>query len=178
MARVAKLANWQKRPSPQKQDGTLVTGRGLSYCKYELARTYVAAVADVEVDRSSGGIRVTKFHIAHDCGQIINPDGLKNQLDGNILQTVSRTLKEELKFDRSRVTSVDWASYPILTFPEMPEIVLDLIDRPSERPWGAGEPAAAVVPSAISSAVFDATGVRLRSVPFTPAKVKDAMHAA
>jgi CO/xanthine dehydrogenase Mo-binding subunit len=91
---------------------------------------------------------------------------------------VSRTLKEELVFDRSRVTSLDWESYPILRFPEMPEVVLELIDRPNERPWGAGEPAAAVVPSAISNAVFDATGVRLRSVPYTPAKVKAAMGGA
>jgi nicotinate dehydrogenase subunit B len=95
-----------------------------------------------------------------------------------VLQTVSRTLKEELKFDRSHVTSLDWQSYPILTFPEMPEIVVDLIDRPDEKPWGAGEPTAAVVPSAISNAVFDATGARLRSVPFTPDKVKAAMNAA
>jgi len=95
-----------------------------------------------------------------------------------VIQTVSRTLKEELKFDRSHVTSLDWASYPILTFPEIPEIVIDLIDRPTERPWGAGEPAAAVVPSAISNAIFDATGVRLRSVPFTPDKVKAAMRGA
>jgi len=178
LERVARLANWQTRPSPQKQDGNLARGRGITYVKYELVRTYVAAVAEVEVDRSSGGIRVTKFYVTQDCGQIINPDGVKNQLDGNILQTVSRTLKEELKFDRSRVTSVDWQSYPILTFPEMPEIVVELIDRPNEKPWGAGEPSAAVVPSAISNAVFDATGTRLRSVPFTPAKVKAAMSAA
>jgi nicotinate dehydrogenase subunit B len=95
-----------------------------------------------------------------------------------VIQTVSRTLFEEVKFDRSRITSLDWASYPILTFPDVPEIVMDLIDRPTERPWGAGEPAAAVVPSAISNAVFDATGVRLRSVPFTPAKAKAAMQAS
>ena len=128
--------------------------------------------------RSTGEIRVTKFYLAHDCGQIINPDGLQNQIDGNVIQTVSRTLKEELKFNRSAVTSLDWASYPILPFPEMPELVFDLIDRPNERPWGAGEPAAAVVPSAISNAVFDAIGVRLRSVPFTPDKVIAAMKGA
>ncbi len=116
-----------------------------------------------------------KFYLVHDCGQIINPDGLKNQLEGNVIQTVSRTLIEELKFDRSQVTSLDWESYPILTFPQVPEIVIELIDRPNERPWGAGEPAAAVVPSAISNAVFDAIGVRLRSVPFTPDKVKAAL---
>ena len=143
-----------------------------------MVRTYVAVVAEVEVKRSTGEIRCTRFYIAHDCGQIINPDGLRNQLEGNIIQTLSRTLKEELKFNRSTVTSRDWASYPILTFPEIPEIVMDLIDRPAERPWGAGEPAAAVVPSAISNAVFDATGVRLRSVPFTPNKVKATAREA
>jgi len=121
---------------------------------------------------------VSKIYLTHDCGQIINPDGLRNQIDGNILQTVSRTLKEEVKFDRSRVTSLDWESYPILTFPEMPEIVVEMIDRPNTPPWGAGEPAAAVIPSVISNAVFDATGVRLRSVPYTPAKVKAALSKA
>ncbi len=177
--RVAALAKWDKRPSPKGgQSGEVATGRGVTYCKYELVRTYVAVVAEVEVKRETGEIRCTRFYVAHDCGQIINPDGLMNQIEGNIIQTVSRTLKEELKFDRSTVTSLDWASYPILTFPEVPEIVMDLIDRPTAPPWGAGEPAAAVVPSAISNAVFDAIGVRLRSVPFTPAKVKAAMGGA
>ena len=177
--RAAALAKWDKRPSPKRdQRGDLATGRGVAYCKYELARTYIAAVAEVEVKRSSGDIRVTKFYIAHDCGQIINPDGLRNQLDGNVIQTISRTLIEELKYDRSAVTSLDWESYPILRFPQIPELVYDLIDRPNERPWGAGEPAAAVVPSAISNAVFDAIGVRLRSVPFRPDKVTAAMKGA
>ena len=117
---------------------------GVTYCKYEMIRTYIAVVAEVEVKLSTGDIRCTRFYLAHDCGQIINPDGLRNQLEGNVIQTVSRTLKEELKFNRSTVTSRDWASYPILTFPEVPEIVMDLIDRPAEKPWGAGEPAAAV----------------------------------
>jgi nicotinate dehydrogenase subunit B len=177
--RVAALAKWDKRPSPKGgQTEDAATGRGVSYCKYELVRTYIAAVAEVEVKRSTGEIRCTRFYLAHDCGQIINPDGLKNQIEGNVIQTVSRTLKEEVKFSRSAVTSVDWASYPILTFPEIPEIVMDLIDRPNTPPWGAGEPSAAVVPSAISNAVFDAIGVRLRSVPFTPDKVKAAPRAA
>jgi CO/xanthine dehydrogenase Mo-binding subunit len=176
---VATLAKWDKRPSPKGgQSEDAVTGRGVSYCKYELVRTYIAAVAEVEVKRSTGEIRCTRFYLAHDCEQIINPDGLKNQIEGNVIQTVSRTLKEEVKFSRSAVTSVDWASYPILTFPEIPEIVMDLIDRPNTPPWGAGEPSAAVVPSAISNAVFDAIGVRLRSVPFTPDKVKAAPRAA
>jgi nicotinate dehydrogenase subunit B len=177
--RVAALAKWDKRPSPKNaQSGDVVTGRGVSYCKYELVRTYIAAVAEVEVKRSTGEVRATRFYVAHDCGQIINPDGLKNQIEGNVIQTVSRTLKEELKFNRSAVTSLDWASYPILTFPEVPDIVMDLIDRPAEKPWGAGEPSAAVVPSALSNAVFDATAARLRSVPFTPDKVKSALRGA
>ena len=137
-----------------------------------------AAVAEVEVNRSTGDIRVTKFYLAHDCGQIINPDGLRNQLDGNVIQTVSRTLMEELKFDR---VGGDQPRLGELSDPALPRRSgdrLDLIDRPNERPWGAGEPAAAVVPSAISNAVFDAIGVRLRSVPFTPDKVKAAMSAA
>jgi nicotinate dehydrogenase subunit B len=180
LSRVAALAKWEKRPSGKAdQSGDVVKGRGVAYCKYELVRTYIAAVADVEVKRSTGDIRVTKFYLAHDCGQIINPDGLKNQLDGNIIQTISRTLLEELKFNRSMVTSLDWESYPILRFPDIPEMVYDLIDRPNEKPWGAGEPSAAVVPCAISNAVFDALGTRMRSVPFTPDKVREAMkHAA
>ena len=177
--RVAQLVKWESRASPKPgASGDVVTGRGVSYCKYELVRTYIAVVAEVEVTKSTGAIRVTRFHVAHDCGQIINPDGLRNQIEGNIIQTVSRTLIEEVKFSRSAVTSLDWESYPILTFPEVPEIVMDLIDHPSEKPWGAGEPSAAVVPSAVSNAVFDATGVRLRSVPYTPDKVKAAIRGA
>jgi CO/xanthine dehydrogenase Mo-binding subunit len=177
--RLAALAKWEKRSSPQQAaNGGVAKGRGISYVKYELVRTYIGAVADVEVDRTSGAIRVTKFCVAHDCGQIINPDGLKSQIEGNVIQTVSRTLIEEVKFDRAQVTSLDWESYPIIKFPQVPEIVIDLIDRPNEKPWGAGEPSAALIPSAVANAVFDAVGVRLRSVPFTPAKVKAAMQAS
>jgi nicotinate dehydrogenase subunit B len=116
--------------------------------------------------------------VAHDCGQIINPDGLRNQIEGNVVQTVSRTLIEALQFNRSRVTSLDWASYPILTFPDVPEVAIELIDRPMEKPGGAGEPTAAVVPAAIANAIYDATGVRLRSVPFTPEKVLAGFKSA
>lgn len=100
----------------------------------------------------------------------------KNDRCGNIMQTVSRTLVEEVKFDRAMSTSLDWATYPILTFPDIPEIIIELIDRPNERPWGTGEPATAIVPSAISNAVFDAAGIRLRSVPYTPDKMKAALE--
>ncbi|OLC17126.1 MAG: isoquinoline 1-oxidoreductase [Candidatus Rokubacteria bacterium 13_1_40CM_69_27] len=176
---AVRRAKWDTRPSPKKSAASspVATGRGVTYCKYENVRTYVAAVAEVEVERRSGVIRVKRVVVAHDCGQIINPDGVRAQIEGNVVQTVSRTLKEELKWNRSRVTSVDWVTYPILTFPEVPEIDIELINRPNDPPWGAGEPTAAIVPSAISNAVFDAIGVRLRTVPYTPERVKAAIRA-
>ena len=181
LERLRGLAKWETRPSPQARDasgsGDVLKGRGMSYTKYEMVRTYVGAAAEVEVERATGKIHVTRFYVVHDCGQIINPDGVRNQIEGCIIQTVSRTLMEEVKFDRSMATTLDWASYPILTFPEIPDILIDLIDRPNERPWGAGEPTTAIVPSAISNAVFDATGVRLRSAPYTPDKVKVALRS-
>ena len=132
----------------------------------------------VEVNRRTGDIRVTKFFCTHDCGQIIHPDGVKAQIEGNIIHTLSRTLHEELTFDRKTITSLDWASYRTITFPEIPEMVIELIDRPTERPWGAGEPAAAVIPSAVSNAIFDATGVRMRSIPFTAARFRAAAQGS
>jgi CO/xanthine dehydrogenase Mo-binding subunit len=171
------FAQWEQPQSgPRVPDDTGVfRGRGISYIHYELVRTYVGVVADVEVNRKSGNIRVTRFSIVHDCGQIINPDGTRNQIEGSVIQTMSRTLLEQVEFDRSTITSRDWATYPILTFPDIPEIEIDLISRPNEKPWGVGEATAAVVPAAISNAVFDATGIRLRSVPFKPEKVKAAL---
>jgi len=182
LKRVAELAKWESRPSPARRDrsaggGEVLRGRGLSYVRYELNRTYVAGVAEVEVNRQTGAVRVSRFFIVQDCGQIINPDGVRNQLDGNVIQTVSRVLMEEVTFNRSAVTSLDWASYPILTFPDVPEVIIDLIDRPTEKPWGSGEPSAAIVPAAISNAIFDATGARIRSVPYTPAKMKASLQA-
>lgn len=176
--RLAKLASWQPRKAAAKPSGDIVRGRGLSYTKYELVRTYVGAVADVAVNVRTGEVRVERFYVAHDCGQIINPDGLRNQIEGNVVQTVSRTLLEDLQWNGATVTSLDWMSYPILRFPAVPDVVMELIDRPNEKPWGAGEPAAAVVPSAIANAIYDATGARLRSVPFTPEKVKAALRPA
>jgi CO/xanthine dehydrogenase Mo-binding subunit len=174
LERLATLSGWRSRS--KSTQGEKHIGRGLAYTKYELVRTYVGVVCEVEVDRDSGVIVAKRFFVAHDCGQIINPDGLRNQIEGNVIQTVSRVLKEELRFSPSKVTSVDWASYPILRFPEVPDVVMELIDRPDQVPWGAGEPTAALVPAAISNAVFDAVGVRLRSVPFTADKVKAAIH--
>ena len=172
---LAVLADWKPRKARAEVSGNVARGRGLAYVKYELVRTYVGAVADVEVDLATGKVRVVKFHVAHDCGQIINPDGLRNQIEGNVVQTVSRTLIEELKFDRSRVTSLDWATYPILRFPDVPDVAIKLMERQNEKPWGAGEPTAAVVPAAIANAIHNATGARVRSIPFTPGKVQAAL---
>jgi len=177
LERLARLSKWRERPKPDR-NADVVTGHGLAYVKYELVRTYVGVVAEVEVNRKTGALAVKRFYVAHDCGQVINPDGLRNQIEGCIVQTVSRTLKEEITFDRSMVTSLDWASYPILSFAEIPDIVIDLIDRVEEAPWGGGEPTCAVIPSAIGGAVFEATGVRLHSVPFTPANVLATLRAA
>jgi nicotinate dehydrogenase subunit B len=172
-----KLAGWQARPGPNPNAGSgpVVKGRGISYLRYNNTITYVAAVAEVEVDKSSGQIRVSRVCAGHDCGEMVNPDGVANQVEGGVLQTVSRTLKETVAWNRNKVTSVDWATYPIMGFGEAPKVEIALIDRPAAVSWGAGEPMACAIPAAIANAVFDATGVRLRSLPFTPDKVKAAL---
>ena len=174
-----KTANWQSRVANSAAGtGRVVTGRGISYVRYNNAITYVATVAEVEVDRSTGQIRVTRLCIAHDCGQIINPDGVLNQIQGGAIQTVSRTLMEDVQWSGSKIESVDWATYPILRFPDVPRVEAVLIDRPGQPTWGAGEQTPTTVPAAIANAVFDATGVRLREIPFTPERVKVALAAA
>lgn len=177
---VLKASNWQTRPGPNpaSAQGNIAKGRGISYVRYNNAITYVATVAEVEVNRTTGQITVTRVCVAHDCGQIVNPDGVTNQIEGGVIQTVSRTLMEEVKWNGNQVTSVDWASYPILKFPDVPRVVTTLIDRPGQPVWGAGEQAPTTVPAAIANAVYDATGVRLRTIPFTPASVKLAMSQA
>lgn len=178
LSAAARMAGWETRTSPKadRDKGNIARGRGMAYVRYNNTITYVGLVTEVEVNKKTGKIRVTRVWCSHDCGQVINPDGAKNQIEGGIVQTISRTLIEEVKFNRSRVTSVDWESYPILRFPDAPEIHVELINRPEETPWGAGEMSATVTPAAISNAVYDAIGVRLRSVPFTPGKVLEQMH--
>lgn len=174
----AEKAGWQARPSPNKAvRGDVATGRGFAYVFYDNKRTYVAAACEVEVDRKSGHVRATRFTVAHDCGLIVNPDGVKAQVEGSVVQTLSRTLLEEVLWDDARVTSVDWASYPILRFPDVPKIETVLINRPDEHAWGVGEPTCSVVACAVGNAIFDATGVRLRTVPFTDERVKAALRA-
>jgi nicotinate dehydrogenase subunit B len=174
--RAAGLMNWQPRPSPDPNKGAAIMhGRGFAYVHYKHSESYVAMGMDVAVERASGRIKVERVACAHDCGQIINPDGVRAQVEGCIVQTLSRALMEEVKFDRSRVTSVDWNSYPILRFSDVPKLDIALIDRPTEAPLGAGEAACTTVGAALANAVFDATGARLRTVPFTPERVKAAL---
>jgi len=171
--RLAKLMQWQPRPSPGPDArAPLARGRGMAYVHYKHNETFVAMAMEVEVDRRSGAVRVLRVGCVHDCGLMINPGTVRAQVEGNILQTLSRTLYEETTFDRSRVTSVDWAGYPLLRFPEVPRLDIDLVQRLDQPPLGAGEAASAPVPAALANAVFDATGVRLRTVPFTQSRVK------
>jgi CO/xanthine dehydrogenase Mo-binding subunit len=176
--RTAALMKWQTRPSPGADtSAALARGRGVSYVHYKHNETYVAMAMEVAVERASGRIMVERVACAHDCGQIINPDGVRSQVEGSILQTLSRVLLEEVMFDRSHVSSVDWSSYPILRFSDAPNIDIDLVDRPNEPPLGAGEAACAAVGAALANAVYDAAGVRLRTVPFTPERVKAALNS-
>lgn len=175
--KAASSAGWQSRPSPNPSaGGSVKTGRGIAAVRYEGSSSWVAAVITVNVDTSSGAVTPTQIVVAHDCGVIINPDGLRNQIQGNIVQGISRSLKEEVTFDSSGVLSVDWVSYPVVTFNELPEDVkIELIDRPDLPALGAGEATISVIPGAFANAIFDATGKRMRQIPFTPARVKAAL---
>jgi nicotinate dehydrogenase subunit B len=172
---AAEKYGWETRSSPRRdQKGDKVNGRGIAYSQRNGTR--VAAIAEVDIDRSTGKIWVKRFVVAHDCGQIINPDGLHKCIEGNVIQGISRTLWEEVKFNDKTVTTVDWVSYPILDITETPEKVESvLINHPELASSGAGEPSIRPLAAAIANAIFDATGVRMRRVPFSPDRVKQAM---
>lgn len=148
---------------------------GVACAHYKNSGAYVATVAEVEVDTATGVVRVTRVVVAHDCGLIVNPDGVRNQIEGNVIQSLSRALKEEVRFDRGGVTSLDWETYPILTFSELPEIEIVLLNRPDQPAVGAGEPATITTAPAVANAIFAAAGARLRQVPFTPVRVQAAL---
>ncbi len=173
---AADKAGWTPRSNPDRGKGDDMTGRGFSYT--ERNGTLVAVVCEVEVNRKTGRVWAKKFTVAHDCGQIINPAGLRIVIEGNVLQATSRTLFEEVQFDADRVKSVDWATYPILEIADAPQAIdIVLINRPEVAPSGGGEPSTRTVPAAIANAIFDATGVRLRKVPLTPQRMKEALRA-
>jgi CO/xanthine dehydrogenase Mo-binding subunit len=150
-------------------------GRGIAFARYKNRQSYVAVVVDLRVNQGSGHIRLERAVIAADAGQIVNPDGLSNQLEGAFVQSASWTLKEQVALDPQGVVSVDWHSYPILRFRDAPEIETVLLNRPGQPYLGIGEGAQGPVPAAIANAVFDATDVRLRRIPFTPEQVKAAL---
>jgi CO/xanthine dehydrogenase Mo-binding subunit len=146
-------------------------GQGLAFARYKNAKCYAAVVVDVEVDRASGAIRLLRAVIAADAGEVVDPDGLVNQLEGGFIQAASWTLREEVRFDTTRITSRDWESYPILGFAEIPEVETLVLDRPGAPFLGAGEATQGPTPAAIANAVAHATGLRLRRIPFTPERV-------
>jgi CO/xanthine dehydrogenase Mo-binding subunit len=173
---TAKKAGWTDRPSPAPAStGAKAVGRGIAVANR--ANTMTAAVAEIEVDKTTGDVTIKKITLGHDCGLIVNPDGLKNQIEGNVLQAVSRALLEEVKFDKTGQKNLDWDSYPVIRFEQIPDVEIVLIDRPEMQPLGGGEPSIVPVTAAIANAIFDATGARMRQVPFTPQRVLSALKA-
>jgi CO/xanthine dehydrogenase Mo-binding subunit len=164
---VAKKANWKEG-----ETGNGRRGRGIGFAKYKNLSVYIAAIAEIEVDPSNGVIKIPRVFAVADAGQIINPNGLANQIEGGIIQSASWTLHEEVRFDRDGITSRDWQSYPILTMQDVPRVEVELIDRPAEKSLGAGEGAQGPAVAAIVNAFANATGKRIRELPLTPERVK------
>jgi CO/xanthine dehydrogenase Mo-binding subunit len=177
---TAQAAKWETRPSPKPaiRETGVTRGRGIACVLYEGNNGYCALVADVEVNQDTGKVTVKRFVAAQDCGPISNPGGLKNQLEGGVMQGMSRALGEEVTWDQAKITSVDWRTYrPVYLGDDVPEIESILINRPGARANGAGETAITVVAGAIGNAIFDATGARVREAPFTAERVKAALAA-
>ena len=175
---AAKQAAWDSRPSPKPGSPRtgIASGRGMACVLYEGDNGYVALVAEVDVNQDTGVVRTKRIVVAQDTGPISSPDGLRNQLEGGALQGLSRALGEEVTWDDQKITSIDWATYKTLYVgSNAPTIESVLIDRPESEAMGAGETAITIVAAAVGNAIFDATGVRIRQVPFTPERVKAAI---
>ncbi|MDH4063153.1 MAG: molybdopterin-dependent oxidoreductase, partial [Acidobacteriota bacterium] len=175
---AASAAGWQVRPSPQgdRPRTGMARGRGIACVLYEGDNGYVALVAEVDVDQESGIVNATRLVVAQDCGPVSNPDGMRNQLEGGALQGLSRALGEEVTWDDRKVTSIDWRTYHSLTLgAAVPKVESVLIDPREGEAMGAGETAITIVAAAVGNAIFDATGARIRQVPFTPDRVKAAL---
>ena len=183
---AADAYSWESRVSPKPRDGdseTILTGRGMAYA-YR-SQTVVAEIAEVEVNRETGHVWVKRLVCAHDCGLVINPEGLRGTIEGGMLHSLSRALHEEVRFDTERVTSVDWRSHPSLTHADTPAAI-DVVlvngdpnpDRPDLPPYGAGEAVCKPLIAAVANAIYDATGVRLRRVPFRDERVLAELRAA
>ena len=187
---AASAANWETRASPRTDNARtgVVRGRGIACVLYEGDNGYVALVAEVDVDQSTGELAATRFVVALDVGPISNPDGVKNQVEGGVLQGLSRAVGEEVTWNDEKILSVDWAVYKSLFLPDwyqvrggvgsrLPVIETVLINRPDSEAMGAGETAISLVAAAVGNAIFDATGARIREVPFTPERVRAALSA-
>lgn len=181
---VAARAEWIPHSHPQSlpSEGDWLKGRGFAYAVYMhgkypgSAAAWSAWIADVAVNKSTGDVTVDRIVVGQDCGQVINPAGVQHQIHGNVIQSTSRTLFEEVSFEEGLVTSRDWGTYPILTFEQLPAVDVVVADRPTDPPLGSGESASVPSAAAIANAIFDATGVRFREPPFTPERVRAALN--
>jgi CO/xanthine dehydrogenase Mo-binding subunit len=167
---VAANAGWKAKT---KGDGR--RGRGIGFAKYKNLAVWCAVIADVEVDPGTGAVRVSKLWAAADAGMIVNPDGFANQIEGGCIQATSWTLREAVPWDATRILARSWSDYPILRMTEVPAVDVSLIDRPDERPLGVGEGASGPTAAAIANAFANATGKRVRDLPFTAERVKAAL---
>jgi CO/xanthine dehydrogenase Mo-binding subunit len=173
---VAAAAKWQpKVANSSAQSGNVVSGRGIAIGGF--ASSYAGVVADIDVNRKTGKIAVKHLYASQDAGLAVNPALVENQMEGNLIQGASRALMEEVVFSKSRVTSTDWSTYRILRFKDAPNVTTAVIQRTDPRSTGSGEPPTAPVAAAIANAFFDATGVRIREAPMTPARVRAALKA-
>ncbi|MBY4732341.1 xanthine dehydrogenase family protein molybdopterin-binding subunit [Cupriavidus pauculus] len=184
---VSQAAEWREgaRGSRGQPDADgLLRGRGIAYARYVHSKfpgfgaAWAAWIVDVEVDPASGNVRVTRLCVGQDTGMMVNPDGVRHQIHGNVVQTLSRVLREQVRFDGQGVASREWGSYPIIAFPDVPNIEVLLMPRQEESPLGAGESASLPGAPAIANALFDATGVRFTRAPFTPEAVRQGCATA
>lgn len=179
---VAERAGWTPRPVRQEQDGEVVHGRGFAYALYVHSKfpgygaAWSAWVADVAVNKTTGEVSVTRVVAGQDSGLMINPDGVRHQIHGNVIQSTSRALMEEVSFERGAVAAREWGAYPIIPFPDVPKIDVLMLPRPDQPPLGVGESASVPSAAAIANAIFDATGVRFREPPFTPERILKGLH--
>jgi CO/xanthine dehydrogenase Mo-binding subunit len=177
---VRDLSKWKPRKYPflgKKQNGTIAFGRGVAACQYESTDGYVASIAEVEVNLKSGKVKVTKIFNTQDVGIVINPQGVIHQAEGCAVQGVSRALYEELSFDTKGVLSRDWETYKVFRFTDMPKLEMSVINRPDQPAMGSGELLITTIVACIGNAIFDATGARIRTVPYTPSRVRAALKA-
>jgi CO/xanthine dehydrogenase Mo-binding subunit len=176
---VAKASNWKPKVAASNlSSGPVVTGRGVAWGAYWSPLTYTAVVADVEVNKKTGKVVVKHVYAAHDQGLTVNPMGVENQIVGQNVMGASRLLSEDIRFNTKRVTSLDWATYPIMRFKDAPKITPIIVNRPEAAMGGAGDESIVNVGPAIANAFFDATGVRIREAPMTPGRVRAVLKAA